>query len=131
MRSVTFLPSRLLFLAFTLATACAQDPLALFNGTNLDGWDGDPRFWKVEDGCLRAMVVKEGGFQDIRTIRKFREFELEFGFAPGQRAGSARLGHTTSIAIPGVPPGVYYVRVKALNEVGPSPASADVRVVVP
>jgi len=53
------------------------------------------------------------------------------GIAPGQRAGSARLGHMTSIAIPGVPPGVYYVRVKALNEVGPSPASADVRVVVP
>ncbi len=59
------------------------------------------------------------------------EFELEFGFAPGQRAGSARLGRATSVAIPGVPPGVYYVRVKALNEVGPSPASADVRVVVP
>lgn len=59
------------------------------------------------------------------------EFELEFGFAPGQRAGSARLGRATSIAIPGVPPGVYYVRVKAINEVGPSPASADVRVVVP
>lgn len=59
------------------------------------------------------------------------EFELEFGFAPGQRAGSARLGRVTSVAIPGVPPGVYYVRVKALNEVGPSPASADVRVVVP
>ncbi len=59
------------------------------------------------------------------------EFELEFGFAPGQRAGAVRLGRATSIAIPGVPPGVYYVRVKAINEVGPSPASADVRVVVP
>lgn len=59
------------------------------------------------------------------------EFELEFGFAPGQRAGSARLGRATSVTIPGVPPGVYYVRVKALNEVGPSPASADVRIVVP
>lgn len=59
------------------------------------------------------------------------EFELEFGFAPGQRAGSVRLGRTTTIAIPGVPPGVYYVRVKAINEVGPSPVSADVRVVVP
>ena len=22
----------------------------LFNGKNLDGWDGDPRFWKVEGG---------------------------------------------------------------------------------
>jgi hypothetical protein len=59
------------------------------------------------------------------------EFELEFGFAPGQRAGAARLGHATSITLPGVPPGVYYVRVRAMNEVGLSPASADVRVVVP
>ncbi|MCC6991872.1 MAG: fibronectin type III domain-containing protein [Acidobacteria bacterium] len=59
------------------------------------------------------------------------EFELEFGFAPGQRAGSVRLGRAPGIAIPGVPPGVYYVRVKAHNEVGASPPSADVRVVVP
>ncbi len=58
-------------------------------------------------------------------------FELEFGFAPGQRAGAIAVGAATSIAIPGVPPGVYYVRVKAHNEVGPSPASNDVRVVVP
>jgi hypothetical protein len=58
-------------------------------------------------------------------------FELEFGFAPGQRAGAIAVGATTSIAIPGVPPGVYYVRVKAHNEVGPSPASSDVRIVVP
>ncbi len=59
------------------------------------------------------------------------EFELEFGFATGQRAGAVRLGHTTTVTIPGVPPGVYYVRVKALNEVGPSPASSDVRITVP
>ena len=59
------------------------------------------------------------------------EFELEFGFAPGQRAGALRVGAATSLTLPGVPPGTYYVRVKALNEVGPSPASLDVRVVVP
>lgn len=58
-------------------------------------------------------------------------FELEFGFAPGQRAGAIAVGTGTSIAIPGVPPGVYYVRVKAMNEVGPSPLSNEVRVVVP
>lgn len=59
------------------------------------------------------------------------EFELEFGFAPGQRAGAIRVGTATSLTLPGVPPGTYYVRVKALNEVGPSPASTEVRVVVP
>lgn len=59
------------------------------------------------------------------------DFQLEFGFAPGQRAGALRVGHTARVAIPAVPPGIYYVRVKALNEVGPSPASNEVRVVVP
>ena len=24
----------------------------LFNGKNLDGWDGDPRLWKAEDGMI-------------------------------------------------------------------------------
>ena len=59
------------------------------------------------------------------------EFEVEYGFVPGQRAGTMRVGRTTALTIPNVPPGTYYVRVRALNEVGPSPASADVRVVVP
>jgi len=58
------------------------------------------------------------------------EFELEFGFAPGQRAGAIRVGAARSVTIPGVPPGAYYVRVKGGNEVGPSPASNEVRVVV-
>ena len=24
----------------------------LFNGKNLDGWDGDPRLWSVKDGMI-------------------------------------------------------------------------------
>lgn len=27
----------------------------LFNGENLDGWDGDPRFWSVEDGTITGV----------------------------------------------------------------------------
>jgi hypothetical protein len=80
MRSVTSLPSRLLFLAFTLATACAQDPLALFNGTNLDGWDGDPRFWKVENGCITgettAEVTPEANTFLIWKLGEVDDFEL-------------------------------------------------------
>jgi Domain of Unknown Function (DUF1080) len=26
--------------------------LAIFNGKDLTGWEGSPRYWKVEDGCL-------------------------------------------------------------------------------
>ena len=58
-------------------------------------------------------------------------FEIEFGFAPGQRAGSMKVGRLTSIGIPAVPPGVYFVRVRGANEVGPSPVSNEVRLVVP
>lgn len=30
----------------------AAEPLRLFNGQTLAGWDGDARFWRVEDGCI-------------------------------------------------------------------------------
>jgi ribosome modulation factor len=33
--------------------AFAQDGFKpLFNGKNLDGWDGDPRLWKAQDGMI-------------------------------------------------------------------------------
>jgi hypothetical protein len=45
----------LLLLAFS-AAAFAQSSEAgfqpLFNGKNLDGWDGDPRMWSVRDGMI-------------------------------------------------------------------------------
>jgi hypothetical protein len=34
------------------AIACRADWKPLFNGKNLDGWNGDPRLWRVEDGVL-------------------------------------------------------------------------------
>ena len=74
----------------------------------------------------RAVTVSWGDPGDTE------EFELEYGFASGQRAGSLRLAAgTTRLTIPNVPSGIYYVRVKAVNEVGPSPPSNEVRVVVP
>lgn len=31
----------------------------LFNGKDLDGWDGDPRLWSVKDGIVRGETTKE------------------------------------------------------------------------
>lgn len=31
----------------------------LFNGKDLTGWDGDPRFWSVKDGVIRGETTKE------------------------------------------------------------------------
>jgi hypothetical protein len=66
----------------------------LFDGHTTHGWveaDGlafPEKSWRVDDGTLHSLVV-DGGFQDIRTERTFREFELEFEWkiAPGGNSG--------------------------------------------
>lgn len=32
---------------------------AIFNGENLDGWRGDPRYWRVENGILTGEITPE------------------------------------------------------------------------
>ncbi|MCK5176001.1 MAG: DUF1080 domain-containing protein, partial [Planctomycetes bacterium] len=31
----------------------------IFNGRDLSGWDGDPRFWSIKDGALRGETTKK------------------------------------------------------------------------
>ena len=33
--------------------------VSLFNGKDLTGWDGDPRFWSVKDGAIRGQTTLE------------------------------------------------------------------------
>ena len=43
----------LLALLLCVVGAFAKDGFKpLFNGKNLDGWDGDPRLWKAQDGMI-------------------------------------------------------------------------------
>jgi hypothetical protein len=42
----------LLLLAFAAAVFAQEGFQPLFNGKNLDGWDGDPRLWSVRDGMI-------------------------------------------------------------------------------
>lgn len=63
--------------------AAADNWVELFDGRSGAGWmevggDGLPGTWRVEDGCLRSVKVEAGGFQDLRTLSEYREFELEF-----------------------------------------------------
>jgi hypothetical protein len=50
----------------------------LFNGHNLDGWDGDPRLWKVENGAIAGSTdgvpIQHNEF--LITTRKYRDFDL-------------------------------------------------------
>lgn len=72
------LPS-FLFFAFLSSTALHAEPVSLFDGKTLDGWDFDPAMWRVEDGCITGgsttEKIKRNDF--ISTKKSFQNFELK------------------------------------------------------
>ena len=65
-RPARFMQIALLFtLIVALAPLHAEPPppigkaVPLFNGQTLDGWEGDPKIWRVEDGCLTGGRLTE------------------------------------------------------------------------
>jgi hypothetical protein len=40
-------------------TVDAEGFRTIFDGKTLDRWDGDARFWRVEDGCITGQTTKE------------------------------------------------------------------------
>ncbi len=57
-------------------------------------------------------------------------YEIEAGSAPGLTNLATVSVTDTHLTVDGVPPGVYYLRVRAINTIGKSGASQEVRVVV-
>ena len=51
----------LLQLACLAPTAAGADGefVSIFDGVSLDGWDGDPRFWTVEEGTITGQTTEE------------------------------------------------------------------------
>lgn len=49
--------------ACLFAVSCAADAgfVSIFDGRSLEGWDGDPRFWRVEDGAIVGETTAENG----------------------------------------------------------------------
>jgi Domain of Unknown Function (DUF1080) len=64
-------------LAFT--TSALAQPVSLFDGKTLDGWDLDPKIWRVEDGMITGgsttEKIKENHF--ICTKKSYQNFELK------------------------------------------------------
>jgi type 1 glutamine amidotransferase len=56
----------------------------LFNGKDLGGWDGDPRFWRVEEGAITGQTTKENPTKGNTFIiwrgGTLEDFELRIKF---------------------------------------------------
>jgi len=42
-----------------LASLATAEETKLFNGTDLTGWEGDPKFWSVQDGAITGVSTPE------------------------------------------------------------------------
>ena len=49
----------------------------LFDGKSLDGWDGDPNIWRVENGCLSGKAEKVAHNTFLIYKDKFSDFILQ------------------------------------------------------
>lgn len=54
-----------------------SEKIALFNGQNLDGWEGHEKFWSVKDGIIIGKNVEPVPVSTyLLTKRKFTDFRL-------------------------------------------------------
>jgi len=71
---------QLLMIVVLSCSAVAQDGFQpLFNGKDLEGWEGDPRLWKVVDGAIEGSTegvsLEQNSF--LFTRRAFSDFVLK------------------------------------------------------
>lgn len=67
--------------------AGADGWITLFNGKNLDGWEGLPGYWSVADGAIQCSESKENSKQSDLILlcskdhpEKFANFELRYSW---------------------------------------------------
>jgi hypothetical protein len=91
-RNARFIPGALLFLVL-ITESCKlsgqsrpdkEDFVQLFDGKTLNGWEGDPTYWRVENGILvgeitPATIVKNNTFLIWRG-GETKDFELKVQF---------------------------------------------------
>lgn len=68
-----------MLLLLTFTTAAFSEPVSLFDGKTLDGWDCDPKIWRAEDGMITGgsttEKIRENFF--ICTKKNYSNFDLK------------------------------------------------------
>jgi hypothetical protein len=70
--------------AGSMLTAEPCDGVSLFDGKSLKGWNGDPKFWSVQDGAITGITTKDnptkGNTFIIYEDGELEDFELTMKF---------------------------------------------------
>ncbi len=78
---------------------------AIFDGKTLKGWEGDPKYWRVEEGCLVGEVTPETILKQNSFIiwrgGVTRDFELKVEYRVSSRGNSGI--NYRSVELPGQP----------------------------
>jgi 3-keto-disaccharide hydrolase len=108
-RVVVLAGTALTLAALPIKTLAASDVDSgfelIFDGKTLDGWQGDPKYWRVENGCLVGEVtpetiLKQNSFIIWRSGRT-RDFELKVEYRVSARGNSGI--NYRSVEVPGQP----------------------------
>ncbi len=84
-RLIKLLPAlALCALASRLLAAETEEFKSIFNGKDLTGWDGNPKYWRVEDGAITGQTTKDSQTPHntflIWRDGKVDDFELHLKF---------------------------------------------------
>jgi putative membrane-bound dehydrogenase-like protein len=97
--------SRLLpFLLMTASVVAA--PLPLFDGKTLDGWEGDAKLWRVEDGMITggSLTEKVPHNDFLATVKSYSNFDLRVMVKLSGTEGFINSGvQIRSLRMPGSP----------------------------
>jgi len=80
---------------------------AIFDGKSLAGWEGDPKYWRVEDGCLVGEITPETLIRSNTFIvwknGHPRDFELKAEFRISAQ-GNSGINYRSAIVADAVTP---------------------------
>lgn len=77
MKSLYYLlPMLFLSLACSGTDILTENETTLFNGKDLSGWEGDERYWRVEDGMIVGKFEEIEHNQFLRSKAKVEDFRL-------------------------------------------------------
>ena len=82
------------WLAVVRKEPAGVEPVSLFDGETLDGWNGAEGVWRVEDGAIVAGSASEAAPQNefLCTDRRFDDFDLRLKFRISDGAAKANAG---------------------------------------